>query len=101
MHKIRYLPIAQKDLQDIVFYILENLKSSKAAIDFIDTLDESILRLKQYPYSCTLYQPKEPLESEYRFLLVRNYLIFYVVTENIVEIHRIVYARMNLEKFIK
>ena len=53
MHKIRYLPIAQKDLQDIVLYILENLKSPKAAMDFINTLDESILRLKQYPYSCT------------------------------------------------
>jgi toxin ParE1/3/4 len=101
MYKIRYLPIAQKDLQDIVLYILENLKSPKAAMDFINTLDESILRLKQYPYSCTLYQPKERLESEYRFLPVKNYLVFYVVTENTVEIHRIVYVKMDLEKLIK
>ena len=101
MYKIRYLPIAQKDLQDIVLYILENLKSPKAAMDFIDTLDKSILRLKQYPYSCTLYQLKEPLESEYRFLPVKNYLVFYIVTENIIEIHRIIYVKMNLEKFIK
>jgi len=101
MYKIRYLPIAQKDLQDIVLYILENLKSPKAAMDFIDTLDKSILRLKQYPYSCKLYQPKEPLESEYRFLPVKNYLVFYIVTENTIEIHRIIYAKMNLEKLIK
>jgi toxin ParE1/3/4 len=101
MYKIRYLSIAQKDLQDIVVYILENLKSPKAAMDFINTLDESILRLKQYPYSCALYQPKEPLELEYRFLPVKNYLVFYVVTENTVEIHRIVYVKMDLEKLIK
>jgi toxin ParE1/3/4 len=101
MYKIRYLPIAQKDLQDTVSYILENLKSPKAAMDLIDTLDKSILRLKQYPYSCTLYQPKEPLELEYRFLPVNNYLVFYVVTENIVEIHRIIYVKMDLEKLIK
>ena len=101
MYRIRYLPIAQKDLQDIVLYILENLKSPKAAMDFIDSLDESILRLKQYPYSCKLYQPQEPLESEYRFLPVKNYLVFYVVTENTIEIHRIIYAKMDLEKLIK
>lgn len=82
-------------------YIIDNLKSPKAAMDFINTLDKSILRLKQYPYSCKLYQPQESLETEYRFLPVKNYLVFFVVTENIVEIHRIVYAKMNLEKIVK
>lgn len=101
MNKIRYLPIAQKDLQDIILYFLDNLKSPKAAMDFIETLDKSILRLKQYPYSCKLYQSRKPLELEYRFLPVKNYLVFYIVTENIIEIHRIVYAKMNLEKIIK
>ena len=101
MYKIKYLPIAQKDLQDIILYFLENLKSPKAAMDFIETLDRSILRLKQYPYSCELYQSREPLEFEYRFLPIKNYLVFYIVIENIIEIHRIVYARMDLEKLIK
>lgn len=101
MYKIAYLPVAQKDLLDIAVYIIDNLKSPKAAMDFIDTLDKSILRLKQYPYSCKLYQPQESLETEYRFLPVKNYLVFFVVTENIVEIHRIVYAKMNLEKIVK
>jgi len=100
MYKITYLPIAQKDLWDITVYILDNLKSPKAATVFIDTLDKSILRLRQYPYSCKLYQPQEPLESEYRFLPVKNYLVFFVVTENTVEIHRIVYVKMNLEKLV-
>lgn len=101
MNKIRYLPTAQKDLQDIVLYFLDNLKSPKAAMDFIETFDKCILRLKEYPYSCKLYQSQEPLELEYRFLPVKNYLVFYIVIENIIEIHRIVYAKMNLEKIIK
>ncbi len=70
-------------------------------MDFIDALDKSILRLKQYSYSCKLYQPQEPLETEYRFLPVKNYLVFFVVTENVVEIHRIVCAKMNLEKLVE
>ena len=101
MNKIKYLPIAQKDLNYIILYFLDNLKSPKAAMDFIETLDKCILRLKEYPYSCKLYQSQETLEFEYRFLPVKNYLVFYIVTENIIEIHRVVYAKMNLEKIIK
>jgi len=101
MYKIRYLHIAQKDLQDIVLYFLYNLKSPQAAMNFIETFNESVLRLKKYPYAYKLYQPQDPIESEYRFLPVKNYLVFYIVTENIVEIHRIIYAKMNLEKLIK
>ena len=101
MYKIRYLPVAQKDLHAIVLYFLDNLKSPQAAMNFIETFNECILRLQKYPYSCKLYQPQEPIESEYRFLSVKNYFVFYIVTENIVEIHRIIYARMDLEKLIK
>jgi len=48
-----------------------------------------------------VYQAIEPLEAEYRMLPVENYLVFYVVTEHGLEIHRIIYAKMNLEKLIK
>ncbi len=101
MYKIRYLPIAQKDLQEILLYFLDNLKSPTAAMDFIETLDRFILRLKQYPYSCKLYKSQEPLEFEYRFLPIKNYLVFYIVNENIVEIHRFIYAKMNHEKLFR
>jgi addiction module RelE/StbE family toxin len=101
MYKLKYLPLAQKDLWNITSYIADNLKAPKAAMDFVNTLDNSISRLQQFPYSCKLYQPQESLEAEYRLLSVKNYLVFYIVTENEVEIHRIVYAKMNLEKLIK
>lgn len=40
------------------------------------------------------------LEDEYRLLPVNNYLVLYVVIDNVVEIRRIVYAKMDLEKLI-
>lgn len=101
MYKLKYLPLAQKDLRDIISYISDILKAPKAAMDLVDTLDNSIYRLQQFPYSCKVYQPMEPLEAEYRMLPVNNYLVFYIVTEHEVEIHRIVYAKMNTEYFIK
>jgi toxin ParE1/3/4 len=101
MHKLKYLPLAQKDLKDITSYIAGNLKAPKAAMDLVDTLDKSIYRLQQFPYSCKVYQPIEPLEAEYCMLPVKNYLVFYIVTEHEVEIQRIVYAKMDIENLIK
>ena len=101
MYKLKYLPLAQKDLRDITSYIADNLKAPKAAMDLVDGLDSYIRRLQQFPYSCKVYQPIEPLEAEYRTLTVKNYLVLYVVTEHEVEIHRIVYAKMDIENLIK
>ncbi|MDK2836698.1 MAG: toxin ParE1/3/4 [Thermosediminibacterales bacterium] len=101
MHKVKYLPLAQKDLRNIIDYITDTLKAPKAAMDLVDALDSSISRLAQFPYSCRVYQPIQLLEAEYRILPVKNYLVFYVVTEHEVEIHRILYAKMNIEKFIR
>jgi toxin ParE1/3/4 len=100
MHKLKYLPLAQKDLRDITSYIAGKLKAPKAAMELIDDLDNSICRLQQFPYSCKVYQPIEPLEAEYRILPVKNYLVFYVATEHEVEIHRVVYAKMDIENLI-
>lgn len=101
MHKIKFLSLAVKDLKDITDYITDTLKAPKAAMDLVDALDHSISRLQQFPYSSKVYQPVKSLETEYRMLPVKNYLVFYVVTEGEVEIHRIIYAKMNLEKIIK
>lgn len=101
MYKLRYLPLAQKDLRDIISYIADTLKSPMAAMDLVDELDNSILRLIQFPYCCKVYQPVEPLEAEYRILRVKNYMVFYVVSEQEVEIHRIIYAKTDITNIIR
>lgn len=92
--------MAEKDLRDITSYIADNLKAPKAAMDLLDALDKAICRLQQFPYSFKAYQPIELLAAEYRMLPVKNYLVFYIVTEHEVEIQRIIYARMNIENLI-
>ena len=101
MYEIIYLPIAKKDLAEIATYITDNLKAPMAAMDLLETLDKSISRLGEFPYSCKVYQPSETLESEYRLLPVKNYAVFYVVEERIVVVHRVIYAKRNITKIIK
>lgn len=101
MYEISYLPLARKDLMDIATYIADQLNAPKAAMDLLNTLDKSISRLKQFPFSCKVYQPIKDLQSEYRLLPVNNYAVLYIVTGQVVEIHRIIYAKMDLSKMMK
>ena len=100
MYEIKYLPVAIKDLKETVDYITIILCNKKAALDFIDALDHSVSRLHSFPYSCRLYQSQSLLDLEYRVLPVKNYLLFYVILDNVVEIRRIVYARVNLDAML-
>jgi addiction module RelE/StbE family toxin len=101
MYKLKYLPLALKDLRGITDYITDTLKAPKAALDLLNSLDDSISMLQEYPYSYKVYLSIKELEIEYRLLPVKNYLVFYVVKEQVVEIHRVVYAKMDLTKVIK
>ena len=102
MYKLSYLTVANRDIANTVHYIAETLFSPKAALDLLDALDKSISRLKQFPYSCRVYQPVKPLENEYRILIVKNYAVFYTVNEQekLVEIYRVIYARRDFDKLL-
>ncbi|SDZ26061.1 addiction module toxin, RelE/StbE family [Evansella caseinilytica] len=101
MYKLKYLPLALKDMLEITDYNSDTLKAPKAAMDLLDGLDESIAKLEEFPYSHKIYQPIKDLENECRLLPVKNYVVFYVVKDPIVEIHRVVYAKMDLTKILK
>ncbi len=100
MYELKYLPIALKDLHEIINYIANILKAPHAAMGLLDEFDKSLSRLQEFPYSNKIYLPVEELETEYRMLPVKNYLVFYVVTETTVEIHRFVNGKMDYEKLI-
>ena len=89
-HKIKYLPIAQQDLIDIFDYIKEDNPS--AVKNFIDKIDKSILKLETFPQLGVVPQDDRLELLGYRMLVIDNYLIFYVIKENIVEIRRIIHG---------
>ncbi|TYQ15328.1 UNVERIFIED_CONTAM: plasmid stabilization system protein ParE [Acetivibrio alkalicellulosi] len=101
-YKINYLPVAKEDITDIIIYISEHLSAPRAAMDLMESLDESISLLQDFPYAYKLFRGIRPLEEEYRLLPVKNHAVFYVVREHekIVEIHRVIYSMMDLNKII-
>jgi addiction module RelE/StbE family toxin len=101
MPEIKYLPSFQQDINAIVEYITYTLEAPGAASNLLDDLEKSISNLKEFPFAHRLYHPVNPLPVEYRVLTVKNYLVFYIVIEEKIEIHRIIYKKRNLSQLIK
>jgi plasmid stabilization system protein ParE len=100
-YHLRYLPMAKKDMSEIVTYIAEKLEAPKAALKFLDELEEKIQNLRLNPYVHRLYRPSMPIDTEYRLMPVKNYLVFYIVFDDIIEVHRVIYKKRDLVKLIR
>ncbi|WP_070001001.1 type II toxin-antitoxin system RelE/ParE family toxin [Cellulosilyticum sp. I15G10I2] len=94
-YQIEYLPIAEKDLTDIIEYI--TLDSPQSALSLLENIDESISNLADLPFIGVT--PRDPrLERlNYRILVVSSYLVFYVVKNDCVEIRRILHGKRKYQ----
>lgn len=90
-YRIEYLPIAQKDLTEIIEYIQNDNPS--AALNLLDQIDETVSKLEDFPLMGQVPKDRRLEYLGYRMLIVDNYLIFYVVKDNYVEIRRILHGK--------
>jgi plasmid stabilization system protein ParE len=83
---------AYRDLDDIYSY-LEGF-SYEVAEKYIQELNKAVLSLASMPERCPLVLYKPLRAKGYRWLFVRNYIVFYTIqkSENTVIVHRVLYA---------
>jgi addiction module RelE/StbE family toxin len=87
-YNIEYLPIAAQDLTEIIDYI--KIDDSQAALKVLDMIDESISRLELFPQMGIVPKDIRLHSLGYRMLIIQNYLVFYIVLDDVIEIHRII-----------
>ena len=92
-YEVRIFPTAQQDLLDVIDYL--NTLSKDAALNYYDRLTSEIASLSMLPDRCPRPRDLALAAKGYRYLVVGNYLIFYVVVGNVVQIRRILYARRD------
>ena len=102
MYQLSYLPISKKDIEGIILYISETLKSPATALHLLNSFETAVKTLKNFPYSHEVYRLSNQLDKEYRYIPVKSYIIFYTVLENEkkVEIQRVLYGKMDFNKII-
>lgn len=79
MYKLEYLPVAQRDMVEIVRYISGELQNPTAAARLAMELVNAAESVLTFPYALPSYQPIRSLKREYRKILVQNFLMFYCV----------------------
>lgn len=103
MYKLEYLPVAQRDMVEIVRYISHDLQNPTAANHLANALIESGEGITVFPYANPAYIPIRPLKYEYRKLMVENYLMLYWVDEErkLVTVARVLYARRDYGRLLE
>ncbi|MCL5058900.1 MAG: type II toxin-antitoxin system RelE/ParE family toxin [Actinobacteria bacterium] len=94
-YKIRIYSDAKRDLKDIISYL--NTLSPQAAIKYYDLIVEKISDLSEMPERCSFVRDVVLKAKGYRYLIIENYLVFFVVKADTVQIRRIIYDKRNYE----
>ena len=98
-YKIKIFPRAKQDMEEVIDYL--NTLSPDVALKYYDLLVEEIAGLSQMPERCPRPKDLALAARGYRYLIVKNYLVFYVIAGDTVQIRRILYARRNYEGLLQ
>lgn len=95
LYSIKIYPAAEQDLLDIIDYL--NTLSTTVALKYYDLLIEKILTLSTLPERCPCPRDLALKANGYRYLIVENYLVFFKIEQDTVQIHRIIFSTRNYQ----
>jgi toxin ParE1/3/4 len=95
---IRYLPAAESDLTNIYSWIIKD--SPARAVSFLDGIDKRIGNLAAHPNLGRVPKHLKLQEAGYRVLMIESYLVFHVVREHAIEIHRVIHGSRGLNYIV-
>ena len=103
MYKLEFLPIAKKDMDEIIYYVSNNLKNSYAAKNLAKSFMDGANSILKFPYGLSVYKPVRSLEHEYRSIKIKNFLMFYTINENkkLITIVRVIYQKMDINSMLE
>lgn len=87
----------ENDLRDIGRYISSQLNAPLSAMNMMRAIRESIIKLETAPLIHPIVRDDRLSVVGYRFFVIKNYIIFYIVSEKekTVSIDRILYGRRD------
>lgn len=99
-YKIMYSSTFVNQFSNILKYLKNKLKNKIAAENFYNEVIKEIEKRSENPENYEKYIGNRKRKNTYYRIYVKNYTIFYIVKNNIMEIRRIIYSKRNLGKII-
>ena len=99
-YTLSYIPQFEHDLAAARDYITFTLQNPAAALRLIEDAEKAILKRLENPLSFQHYPSKRKRKHPYYRINVRNFAIFYVVIDDVMEVRRFVYSKRNLPEIL-
>jgi plasmid stabilization system protein ParE len=95
-YKIKYLPSFSRDINNIAAALSAYTSKTKR---LLKEMDKKLLLLEDNPFMCPAFHAY----PKYRKMVLEDHLLFYTVNEkeHVVNVHHILYARMDIERRLK
>lgn len=106
IYKLRYLPLFENDLAEIINYIIYQLNNKPAANDLLNKIETAIMDRLRTPESFEPYQSAKDRTHPYYRIYVKNFIIYYVIIDDdnneskIMEVRRVLYSKRDKRKLI-
>jgi len=97
---LRYMPLFEEDVASVKNYISEKLQNPSAALALISALEKAILQRLSAPLAFEAYPSIRQRKHNYYRIYVKNYTVFYVVIDNVMEIRRFLYSSRDMDKLL-
>lgn len=97
-YKVIFSPLFYEDLSEIIDYIKNKLNNKEAAEKLVNEIDKEIEKRKKFPKAYEVYETIRNRKETYYRIYIKNYIIFYVVKDKVIEIRRILYSKINFLK---
>ena len=97
-YSIRIYPTAENDLREIKDYFQNKLNTSH--INLFQKFYDAIDLLESNPFIHPLLDDTYLDKLGYRMIPIDNFLLFYVIENKEVQIHRFIYGKRNYLQFL-
>ena len=94
-YELRILPLFEEDLNEITDYITYRLRNPIAAEKLVDAVEAAIYERLPNAESFEPFHSQRERRYPYYRIHVRNFIIFYVVIDNVMEVRRILYGKRD------
>ena len=99
-YQLKIFPLAQLDMEQIFDYISVELCNPTAAIGQINDLEKAFENVCTFPESCPYINNEYVKDKSLRKLIVNNYIAFYRIRDNEIQVVRVLYGMRNYETLL-
>ena len=103
MYVSEYTDVAIQDVTETLEYISFTLNAPIASKNLFHEIDKKIKEIENNPYSCPLVRNDYLANKGFRWLRIKNYMMFYIINEKLKRIYliRFLYNKRDWQNILR